>query len=254
VRHLRRFILFLVALLAIAAVVVVTCPAQFAYRLVADRLGAVRLAGLSGSIWQGHAASSQLFGVELGAVDWQLQAVPLLHGEAAAHLALGGGAITASGDVTSGAAGATQINNTTIRVPAQFAAPALDIPALQLLGNLEIVIAQARLRQAWPESANGTAHWRSAAVAGAAQAQFGDLEATFASAADGSINGTVRDLGGPLQLSGTFVVKAGSYDAEAKLFARDGNAQVSEALRYIGEAQADGSSLLKIHGQLFKVF
>jgi len=253
-RHLRRFILFLVALLAIATIVVVTCPAQFAYRLVADRLGAVRLAGLSGSIWQGHAASAQLFGVELGAVDWQLQPAPLLHGAAAAHLTLGGGALSASGDVTGGLDGVMQISAATIRVPAQFAAPALDIPALQLLGDLEIVIAQARLRQAWPESANGTAHWRNAAVAGAAQAQLGDLEATFASAADGSINGAVHDLGGPLQLSGTFVVKAGSYDAEARLLARDGNAQVTEALRYIGEAQADGSSLLRIHGQLFKVF
>ena len=252
--HLRRFILFLVALLAIAVVVVVTCPAQFAYRFVADRLGAVKLAGLSGSIWQGHASSAQVLGVELGAVDWELQAAPLLHAVAAVHLTLSGGTISASGDVMSGSDGAIQVGNATMRAPAQFAAPALDIPALQLLGDLEIVVAQARLRQAWPESANGTAHWRNAAVSGAAQAQLGDLEATFASAADGSINGAVHDLGGPLQVSGTFVVRAGSYDAEAKLLARDGNAQVTEALRYIGEPQADGSSLLRIHGQLFKVF
>jgi len=254
VKHLRRFILFVIALLAVVAVVAITCPAQFAYRFFSDRLGAVKLAGLSGSVWDGHAASTQLFGVELGAMDWQLQAAPLLHGEAATHLTLGGGAITANGDVTGDFDGTLRISNTTVHVPAQFAAPALDIPALQLLGDLEIVIAQARLRQAWPESANGTAHWRNAAVAGAAQAQFGDLEASFASAADGSINGTVHDLGGPLQLSGTFVVSAGSYDAQAKLLARDGNAQVTEALRYIGEPQADGGSLLKIHGQLFKVF
>jgi len=251
---LRRFILFLIALLTIAAVVAITCPAQFAYRFVADRLGAIKLAGLSGSIWQGHAASTQVFGTELGALDWQLQAASLPHGEVAAHLTLGGGSISASGDVTGGLDGATQVSNATIRAPAQFAAPALDIPALQLLGELQIDVAQALLRQAWPERANGTAHWHNAAVAGAAQAQLGDLEATFASAADGSINGTVHDLGGPLQLSGTFVVNAGSYDAQANLRARDGNAQVSEALRYIGEMQADGSSLLRIHGQLFKVF
>jgi len=246
--------LLLLALVVVAAVVAITCPAQFAYRLLADRLGAVKLAGLSGSIWQGHAASTQVFGTELGTLDWQLHAAPLLQGEAAAHLILNGGQINASGDVTGTFDGAMQISAATIRAPAQFAAPALDIPALQLLGDLEIVITQARLRQAWPESANGTAHWRNAAVTGAAQAQLGDLEATFASAADGSINGTVHDLGGPLQLSGTFVVNAGSYDAEAKLRARDGNAQVGEALRYIGEVQADGSSLLRIHGQLFKVF
>jgi len=141
-----------------------------------------------------------------------------------------------------------------LHAPAHLAAPALDIPALQLLGDLDIAIAHARLLGAWPEAANGTAHWRNAAVAGAAQAQLGDLEATFASAADGSIDGNVHDLGGPLQLTGTFRLNAGSYDADATLRARDANAQVSEALRYIGEPQADGSSHLVIHGQLFKVF
>ena len=253
-RHLRRFILFLIALLVVAVVVVATCPAQFAYRLAEDRLGAVRLGGISGSVWQGHAGSVQVFGVELGALDWQLQAAPLLHGTAAAHLSLAGGEISAAGDVARGLDGAIDISHATVHAPARLAAPALDIPALQLLGDLDIAIDQAHLRQAWPESANGSAHWRNAAVAGAAQAQLGDLEATFSSAANGAISGVVHDLGGPLQLNGTFSVNGGSYDAEAKLLARDGNAQVGEALRYIGEPQADGSSLLKIHGQLFKVF
>jgi hypothetical protein len=253
-KHLRRFLLFLVAILVIAVVIAITCPAQFAYSLIADRLGAVRLGGVGGSVWDGHASSMQVFGTELGALDWQLQAMPLLHGTAVAHLVLGGGETTASADVEHDLDGVTQVRGATIRAPAHIAAPALDIPALQLLGDLEATITQARLRGAWPEAASGTAHWHNAAVAGAAQAQLGDLEATFASTPDGSIAGVVHDLGGPLQLSGTFKISAGSYDAEAKLVARDGNAQVSEALRYIGEPQADGSSLLKIHGQLFKIF
>jgi hypothetical protein len=253
-KQLRRLLLLLVALLGIVAIVAATCPAQFVYRLVENRLGAVRLSGIGGSVWDGHASSLQVFGTELGALDWQLQAMPLLHGTAVAHVVLGGGETTASADVEHDLGGVTLVRGATIRAPAHIAAPALDIPALQLLGDLEATITQARLRGAWPEAASGTAHWHNAAVAGAAQAQLGDLEATFASATDGSIAGVVHDLGGPLQLSGTFKVSAGNYDAEAKLVARDGNPQVIEALRYIGEPQADGSSLLKIHGQLFKVF
>jgi hypothetical protein len=253
-KHLRRFVLFVVAVLIIACIAAITCPAQFAYSFIADRLGAVKLSGISGSIWNGHASSVQVFGAPIGALDWELQAAPLLHGTATAHLALSGGEITATGDVASSSGDAVELGNATVRAPAHVAAPALDIPALQLLGDLDIAIAHARLRGAWPEAANGTAHWRNAAVSGAAQAQLGELEATFASTADGSIGGNVRDLGGPLQLDGTFRVNAGSYDADAILRARDGNAQVSEALRYIGEPQADGSSHLVIHGQLFKVF
>jgi hypothetical protein len=253
-RYLRRIVLFLVAVLLLAIVIVITCPAQFAYNLVADRLGVAKLGGISGGVWQGHASSVQVFGTELGALDWQLQPMPLLHGTVAAHLALSGGEIVASGDVERAFDGTVDVRAASIRAPAHLAAPALDIPALQLLGDLDIAVAHAQLRGPWPDAANGTAHWRNAAVAGAAQAQLGDLEATFASAADGSIGGDARDLGGPLQLSGTFRVNAGSYDADATLRARDGNAQVGEALRYIGEPQADGSSHLVIHGQLFKVF
>jgi len=253
-KHLRRLFFVVVVLLVVASVIAITCPAEFAYRLLADRLGAVKLSGISGSIWQGHAGSVQVFGTPLGALDWQLQAAPLLHGIAAAHLTLSGGEITASGDLAAGSGDAIDISNATLHAPAHIAAPALDIPALQLLGDMDIDVAQAHVLGAWPQSANGTAHWRNAAVVGAAQAQLGDLQATFASAADATINGTVHDLGGPLQREGTFRVNAGSDDADATLRARDGNPRVSEALRYVGEPQADGSSHLVIHGQLFKVF
>jgi hypothetical protein len=214
----------------------------------------VKLAGISGGIWQGHASGMQLFGTELGALDWRLQVMPLLHGAVVSHLVLSGGDIGASGQVERAFDGVIDVRDLTLHAPARIAAPALDIPALQLLGDLEVTIAHARLRDAWPEAASGSVRWRNAAVVGAAQAQLGDIEATFASAADGSIYGNVHDLGGPLQLDGTFKVAAGGYDAEAKLQSRDGNAQVNEALRYIGEPQADGSSHLLIHGQLFKLF
>lgn len=251
---LRRLIFVLVLLLAVAIVVAITCPAEFAYRFIEDRLGAVKLSGISGSIWQGHASGVQVFATPLGALDWELRVAPLLHGEAVAHLTLSGGEITAAGTVASSSADAIEITDAAVQAPAHVAAPALDIPALQLFGDIDVAIARARLHGAWLESASGTAHWRNAAVSGAAQAQLGDLDATFASAADGTINGTVHDLGGPLQVDGTFRVNAGSYDADATLRARDGNPQVYEALRYIGEPQADGSSHLVIHGQLFKIF
>ncbi len=125
---------------------------------------------------------------------------------------------------------------------------------LQLLGRIDIDIAQLRVQGAWPTAAQGEIRWRNAAVAGAAQASFGDLQARFASAADGSIAGTAHDLGGPLQLDGTFKMDAGGYDAQARLAARDGNAQVLDALRFIGQPQGDGTTLLLIHGKFFRLF
>ncbi|MDR3389158.1 MAG: type II secretion system protein N [Rudaea sp.] len=250
----RSLILIVVVLLVIAAVVAATCPAEYAYRLVADRLGAVKLSGISGSVWNGHAASAQVFGQELGALDWQLHAAPLLGGELLAHVDLNGGDVTAAGTVDRNVGGTISVRDATFHMPAHMAAPALDIPALDLLGEIDGKLARAQLHGAWVDDASGSLRWNHAAVSGAAQAQLGDLEATFSSAPDGSIAGVVHDLGGPLQVAGTFKVAAGSFDAEAKLAARDDNPQVMEALRYIGQAQADGTSLLIIHGGLLKLF
>ena len=250
---LRNLFLILVVLLVIVGVVAATCPAEYAYRFIADRLGAVKLTGISGSIWNGHATRIQVFGQELGALDWHLQPAPLLNRELMANIDLSGGEVTAAGLVDRTADGTITVRDASFHFPATMAAPALDIPALQLLGSIEGKLLQAQLRSAWVDDASGSLRWNNAAVTGAAQAQLGDLEATFSSAPNGVIAGVVHDLGGPLQVSGTFKVAAGSFDAEATLVARDANPQVMEALRYIGQAQADGSSHLVIHGGLFKL-
>jgi|SRR6185312_13778789 len=253
-RILRNVVMVLIVLLVIGAVIVATCPAEYAYRFVADRLGVVKLGGIAGSIWQGHASTVQVFGQPIGAVDWQLEAAPLLSREVMAHVRLSGAEVTAAGIVQRTPDGTISVREATFRVPARMAEPALDIPALQFLGTIDGTLAEARLHGVWVEQASGTLKWNDAAVAGAAQAQFGTLEATFSSAPDGSIAGVAHDTGGPLQLNGTFKVSAGSFDADAILASRDGNPQVNEALHYIGQLQADGSSHLIVHGQLFKLF
>ncbi|HSN01001.1 MAG TPA: type II secretion system protein N [Rudaea sp.] len=251
---LRRFMLFLVALLAVAAIAIATCPASFAWRFVAARAGALKLDGLSGTIWNGHAGSASIYVTELGALDWHLSPLPLLRGVIAAQLDVHGGEVTGNGAVERDSDGSLQVIDATIHLPARLAAPALDIPMLQLLGRIDIDIAHLRVQGAWPTAAQGEIRWRDAAVAGAAQAPLGDLQAQFATAANGSIAGSAHDLGGPLQLDGMFTVDAGGYAVQARLAARDGNTQVLDALRYIGQPQGDGTTLLLIHGKFFQIF
>lgn len=253
-KHLQRFILCLIVLLAVAAIAIATCPASFAWRWVAGKAGAFKLDGLSGTVWNGHAGSASVFGTELGALDWRLSPLPLVRGAIAAQVDVHGGQVTGNGAVERASDGSLRVTGATIRLPASLAAPALDIPMLQLLGQIDIDIAQLRVQGAWPTAAQGEIRWRNAAVAGAAQASLGDLQAQFASAADGSIAGTARDLGGPLQLDGTFKIDAGSYDVQARLAARDGNVQVLDALRFLGQPQGDGTTLLLIRGKFFQVF
>lgn len=251
---LHKLLFGLFALIVVAGIVIATFPARYAYRLVADRLGPVDLSDIEGSIWQGRAAHLIVFGQDLGSLRWHLDTLPLLHAALRARLELHGTAIQASALVERMNSGDIAFSDATFSMPASMVAPALDIPSLVLLGEIRGQVKHARLHEAWVDQAAGSVRWQSAAVTGAAQAQFGDLEATFSSTARGGIRGTAHDLGGPLKLSGTFTVDAGQFDVDAVLAARDGNPQVLEALRYVGQPQADGSSHLLIHGRLFKLF
>ena len=226
-KWLRRVLLFAVVLAAVAGVAAWTCPADLAYRWFGGRLAPLALRDLSGTVWQGRAASVELFTTNLGALEWRLRPAALVRGEAIAHLTLTGDGITATGVVDRSADAQVSFRDVVVRMPARIAAPVLAIPALDLLGTIEIDVARARLS---------------------------DLQLTFASAAGGAISGTVHDLGGPLQADGTFTASLGRYDAQVRLAARGDDPHVAEALQYVGQAQADGSRQLLIEGRQLGLF
>lgn len=251
---LRKVLLFAIVLAAVVGVAAWTCPADLAYRYFGSRLAPLTLRDLSGTIWQGRATTAELFRQNLGALEWRMQPAALLHGETMAHLTLTGDAITASGLFNRGADGQVSLRDVVVHMPARIAAPVLAIPALDLLGTIEIDVTQARLRGAWLEQASGAAYWRDAGVAGAAQARLSDLQMTFASAAGGTVSGIVHDLGGPLQAEGTFTASLGRYDAQVRLAARGDDPRVIEALQFVGQPQSDGSRQLVIEGRQLGLF
>lgn len=242
------------ALVAIAAVAAWTCPADLAWRWFGPGPLPLTLRGLGGTVWAGHADAAELFGQDLGSLDWTLHKTPLLHGEAIADFVLHGAEFGARGTLSRTSGGGLEFRDCVLTLPARLAAPVLAIPALQPLGIIEVDIARARLVGAWLGDVEGTAHWREAAVAGAAQAQIGELRAVFASTADGAIAGTLSDAGGPLEVSGSFQATLGRYAAQARLAPRGENPRLAEALQYVGQPQADGSRELLIEGRQLQLF
>jgi hypothetical protein len=252
---LRRLFLLLVLLAVIGGVVAWTLPAELALRWLKPDLGPLQLSGVSGTVWQGRASTVSAFGAPLGAMQWSVDKSPLLLRRVVARVGLSGGVLTLDGDVTRDADRSVLVQNLSFQLPAETAAPALDIPALKLHGTIEGNVAEARLAGGWVSGARGSARWREASVSGEAEARLGDLLAEFSSQPDGSIAGTVKDDGASnLEIVGQFSIQSGQFSATARLAPRNGDPQVAEALRYIGEPQGDGSSLLKINGQLFKLF
>jgi len=247
---LRRLLLVLLVLASAVGVAAWTCPAELGYRYFGDRIAPVKLHGISGSVWHGHADSAELLGQNLGELDWRLRPSSLLQGAALAHVVLAGGDVVGNGTIEQTADRQLVLHDVEAQLPARIAAPMIDVPLLQLLGTIEIRLAHARLRGYTIADAHGVAFWRNAGVAGAAQARLSDLQFTFATATEGQVSGTVQDLGGPLLASGAFSANAMRYDAKLKLAPRDNNAQVAEALQFVGQPQPDGSRELLIEGRL----
>lgn len=224
-------------------------PASMAIDWAGDRLKPLELDGVSGSVWDGQGQAS-VNGQALGRLRWQVSPLSLLGMNQRMQLQLDGGALTANLDVEPGGMNEIRLFESSIRVPAQLAAPALDVPALQLHGDIDINLDSALIGMALPKDVNGRAVWRNASVSGPAQAVLGDIEATFESPPGGGLKGQLRDLGGPLMLDGEFHLDYRGYGASATLRARDDNPSVRDALRYIGEPQADGSSRFELQGSL----
>lgn len=248
------FVLLVLAVIA-GGVVAWTMPADVAYRYVSPRLGPVSLVGVRGTVWDGHADGISVFGRDLGELDWRIDKAPLLTGTVQADLRIRGADIDTSGMVQRASDGRITIRDARFRVPASLFATALDVPQLKLLGSVTGTLIQGSLSHGLLADAIGNARWSEAGVSGSAEARFSDIVSEFASKPDGSIAGTVADDGrGNLEVNGQFKLAATGFNVEAFLSARNNDARVQEALRYIGEAQADGSSHLVIQGQLFKLF
>jgi general secretion pathway protein N len=251
-RVIRFLLLFLLILVVLAVALLALFPARVAVDWAGDRLGALQLEGVGGTVWRGHAQQARLYGQPLGTLGWNVDPRGLLGRRLDLDLRLdgsefqGASAVSHHGNVTT-------LREARLVMPAERLQPALDVPALNTRGRVEIDLAHAELVGGFPRRLEGRALWRDAAVDGAAAAQLGDLLAEFTTDAGGALIGTVSDQGGPLMLDGQFRLAFTGYEADAVLAARYGNPQVLEALQYVGEQQADGSSILQIRGKLLPV-
>ncbi|QBB71721.1 type II secretion system protein N [Pseudolysobacter antarcticus] len=254
-KFIRYLFLFVVLLIIAVGVFAWTCPADFAYPYVAKRLGAVKLAGLSGTIWEGHADNMSVFEVPVGAFDWHLAKSPLLSREVQARLDLKGVFGTAGGFVTRIEDGTILARDGSFHLPVTLFSKVVDIPNLRLIGDVDGTITELKMLGNHVQSASGSVRWTHAGVSGASEARFGDIVILFAATAPGSVKGTIKDDGtGALAVDGEFEIGAGHYDVVAILSARDNDPQVLDALQHVGQRQDDGSQLLKIHGDTYKIF
>ncbi|HEX7815892.1 type II secretion system protein N [Dyella sp.] len=241
----------LVVLLLVLAGVIAFLPARWAQSAIETRLHGLRLAGVGGSVWNGHADSvidSQ--GVALGRVDWQLSR-RLLLGHLEATIDFDGPKIGFKGHMERISDTAQHWSDVHVRFDlSQASADAAT--GMRPSGVLEADIGNALLQGQWPTQLNGTGRWREAAmITRQGSVALGTLR-WEAQAQNGLIQGTVNDLGdqGPLKLSGVFAASALGWRYSLDATPRGSQPALRRWLASLGPVDAEGSLHLEYKGGL----
>lgn len=239
--------------LVLLAVLAWTAPAEVAYRHLRDRFGPIELSDVTGSVWNGRAGAVSAFGRGLGAIEWTVAKAPLFARRVDADVKLGGAGIDAKARIETGR-DVVRIDDLSLVLPAELLGPALDIPSLVFEGRIALDVPEAEIADGFLRSARGSASWSDIGIRGAAVARLAGIRADFEPAADGAIVARIRDLGGALAVDGTVSIKDGKFRSETRLALREPDPQLGEILKFIGERTPDGASILRVEGDLKRLW
>lgn len=225
---------------------IVMFPARVAYQAFAPP--ALRLTGISGSVWNGTAAEGEVAGVHLANLRWTFVFSSLFRGRLGydvtvapaggfldSRVAIGPGAVVFSG------------------LDAAVAIAALQqlIPAPGIEGNVRLQFADLRIDDGLPVAADGTIDLTGLVVRGLSPTPIGDFRAQLASS-DRSISGSVEDVNAVLDIAASLRIGADrTYLLEGLVAPTPRTPSgIVEQLRFLGSANTRGQRPFRFEGRL----
>ena len=211
----------------------------------------LRCNDLGGSIWQGECLGLSVQGAALGDATWNLAPTRALTGRLVGDVDVRGAAVNLRADLDTSFEGVGDLRNVNARL---LMDPALmpQFPRNQsgtITANLEHLALAAGPA---PRAIKGTIELRDFRQAGAQPMDLGSYQATFdgATAADGTVVGKIRDLGGPFMIEGTLTLTPpNSYLVQGFITGR--TAQAERIVRQItlgATPEASGRSPFSFEG------
>ena len=232
---------------AFALTLLATLPAGVVARFLPP---AITLGMTDGTLWKGSADALAVRGQPLGGLQWTLRPLSLLIG----RLAFDGKLIRsdgqASGRVTLGIGGRLGARDLELHLPLS------GLPAgIAPRGWRGVVHARLQSFELAPKSAPrivGAIELRGLQAPPPGGAAIGSYAVTFPEkpAPGGKLVGQIKDLEGPMQVSGTVTIGADrSYVIEGMVAPRAGASQaVTDTLRFLGAPDAQGRRPFSLAG------
>ncbi len=234
--------MILAALLAFVAMLLLRFPLSWATSFLPPQ---VQCAQPSGSVWQGRCGSMTFTGpagaMPLGPVSWQLKIGALFRAHLAGTAQLEGPQLRGSAQFDAGAGG-------DLDVVALDATAPLDrrlfsmVPA-NWTGRLTLRFPRIVIHDGHLVTAQGAIEAHDIVAQGPRPDEFGSYSLAFTGPSQGGIHrGTLRDLAGPVEVTGTLDVKEDlSWMLDALVKSRaNATPELQRLLEYLGPPDAQG--------------
>ena len=242
---MRRLILVGTAVFVFGLVVMF--PARVAYDAFAPP--ALRLSGVTGTVWDGTAVSGAAGGIYLDNLRWSFVLTSLLRGRLGFDVTVAPAGGFLDGRIEIGPGGTLVFSG----LDASLSIAALQglIPAPGIEGNVRLQFDALRVENGLPVAADGTIDVAGLLVRGLSPAPLGDFRAQIASS-DRAISGSVEDINAVLDIAGSLRIGADrTYVLEGLVAPTPQTpAAVVEQLRFLGSANARGQRQFRFEGRL----
>jgi general secretion pathway protein N len=222
-------------------------------RQVAGRLPAgVTLSGVGGTIWSGDARALDVNGLALGALRWSCRPWRLLVLEWSCSVGLRPQGGEVAGDLSGDFGPVIVAENIEGRVPIS-AFEGIATPR-GWRGELELDLDRVSLAGRRPTAASGTIFLRGLRGPGTAAQPLGDFELAVGEGTVGgeTLNGRLRDLGGPLHVRGSIELgQDGRYLMTGEAAPGPGaGPAIFDTLSFLGPPDSQGRRPFTIEGSL----
>lgn len=239
--------LLLLALVAFVLTIAVRAPARWLLASFPPNVQCIP----DGTLWSGRCAPLMISGVSLSSVHWQLKPLQLLRGRFAAQLHSEDPRAVVDVDAAMQRDGSGELSNLNARI--DVGAGLLPLFPEGWSGELVAALPAVSLKSGSVSAVTGTItlrglHEQNPTV------DLGSYELKFVDPGNGrdrSVSAVLRDIGGPLSVSGRLQLQGnGNYELSGFAATRPGaDDQLSGALEFLGPADARGRRPFTLSGK-----